>query len=85
MLLPQTMQGSKQLPPQVFFALSADKIAAIQASLASDKADAAVLTLPESICWLLNMRGRDVPTTPFVLGFAVLPQTGLPTLYLDKA
>ena len=33
-------------------------------------ADAAVLTLPESICWLFNMRGRDVPNTPFVLGFA---------------
>ena len=64
---------------------SADKIAKIQASLATDGADAAVLTLPESICWLLNMRGRDVPNTPFVLGFAVLPQTGKPTLYLDKA
>lgn len=28
MLLPQALQGSKRLPPQVFFALSADKIAA---------------------------------------------------------
>lgn len=64
---------------------SADKIAEIQASLASDHADAAVLTLPESICWLLNMRGRDVPNTPFVLGFAVVPQAGEPTLYLDPA
>jgi len=64
---------------------AADKIAEIQASLATDGADAAVLTLPESICWLFNMRGRDVPNTPFVLGFAVLPQTGKPTLYLDKA
>ena len=64
---------------------AANKIAEIQASLATDGADAAVLTLPESICWLFNMRGRDVPNTPFVLGFAVLPQTGKPTLYLDKA
>lgn len=64
---------------------AADKIAEIQATLADDGADAAVLTLPESICWLLNMRGRDVPNTPFVLGFAVLPQTGRPTLYLDQA
>ena len=64
---------------------AADKIAEIQASLGTDGADAAVLTLPESICWLFNMRGRDVPNTPFVLGFAVLPQTGKPTLYLDKA
>jgi len=62
-----------------------DKISAIQTSLRSDKADAAVLTLPESICWLLNMRGRDVPNTPFVLGFAIVPQTGQPTLYLDPA
>jgi len=62
-----------------------DKIIAIQASLATDQADAAVLTLPESICWLLNMRGRDVPNTPFVLGFAIVPRTGQPTLYLDPA
>ena len=64
---------------------ASDKIAAIQARLVADKADAAVLTLPESICWLLNMRGRDVPNTPFVLGFALLPQSGQPTLYLDAA
>tara|TARA_R110002124_G_scaffold36451_14_gene117441 strand:+ start:9746 stop:11569 length:1824 start_codon:yes stop_codon:yes gene_type:complete len=62
-----------------------DKIIAIQASLTTDRADAAVLTLPESICWLLNMRGRDVPNTPVVLGFAILPRTGQPTLYLDPA
>src|SRR5690606_32369409 len=40
-------------------------------------------TLPESICWLYNMRGRDVPNTPFVLGFSIVPQTGTPKLYLD--
>jgi Xaa-Pro aminopeptidase len=62
-----------------------DKIADLQKTLADDKADAVVLTLPESICWLLNMRGRDVPNTPFVLGFAIVPSAGLPTLYLDKA
>jgi Xaa-Pro aminopeptidase len=62
-----------------------DKIAEIQASLAADGADAGVLTLPESICWLFNMRGRDVPNTPYVLGFAIVPKKGLPTLYLDPA
>ena len=35
-------------------------------------ADAAVLTLPDSICWLLNIRGHDVPHTPFALAFAIL-------------
>ena len=62
-----------------------DKIAEIQKSIAADKADAVVLTLPESICWLLNMRGRDVPNAPFVLGFAILPTRGQPTLYLDPS
>ncbi|HEV7345804.1 MAG TPA: aminopeptidase P family protein [Devosia sp.] len=64
---------------------ASDKIAAIQKSIAADHADAAVLTLPESICWLLNMRGRDVPNTPFVLGFAIVPRRGQPTLFLDPA
>ena len=64
---------------------AADKLTDLRASLARDKADAVVLTLPESICWLFNMRGRDVPNTPFVLGFAVVPQAGLPVLYLDAA
>lgn len=62
-----------------------DKIAELQATLAAEKVDATVLSLPESICWLLNMRGRDVPNTPFVLGFAVVPKKGQPTLFLDKA
>lgn len=62
-----------------------DKIVDIQALLGQDGADAGVLTLPESICWLLNIRGRDVPNTPFVLGFAIVPATGKPTLYLDAA
>ncbi|HEY8574792.1 MAG TPA: aminopeptidase P family protein [Devosia sp.] len=61
---------------------AADKIKELQASLAADHADAAVLTLPESICWLFNMRGRDVPNTPFVLAFAIVPQEGEPVLYL---
>ncbi len=59
------------------------KVEEIQASLMSEDAAAAVLTLPESICWLFNIRGRDVPNTPFVLGFAIVPNEGLPTLFLD--
>jgi Xaa-Pro aminopeptidase len=64
---------------------TAEKLADLQASLATDQIDATVLTLPESICWLLNMRGRDVPNTPFVLGFAIVPRTGKPTLFVDAA
>jgi Xaa-Pro aminopeptidase len=61
-----------------------EKLADLKKVLAEEKVDATVLTLPESICWLFNMRGRDVPNTPFVLGFAIVPKSGKPTLYLDK-
>lgn len=64
---------------------SGDKLEELQMALGADGADATVLTLPESICWLFNMRGRDVPNTPFVLGFAIVPKRGRATLYLDKA
>lgn len=63
----------------------ADKLAELRQVLAEEAADAVVLTLPESICWLFNMRGRDVPNTPFVLGFAIVPRKGRPVLYVDKA
>src|SRR4029077_2863096 len=39
-------------------------------------ADAAVITMPDSICWLLNIRGGDVPHTAFALSLAVLNLDG---------
>lgn len=63
---------------------ASEKLADLQKTLAEENVDATVLTLPESICWLFNMRGRDVPNTPFVLGFAIVPKKGKPTVYLDK-
>jgi Xaa-Pro aminopeptidase len=64
--------------------VSADKLKELRETLQKENADAVVLTLPDSICWLFNMRGRDVPNTPFVLGFAVIPKKGKPTFYVDK-
>jgi Xaa-Pro aminopeptidase len=62
-----------------------DKLAELRAVLAEEKADAVVLTVPESINWLFNMRGRDVPHVPVVLCFALVPRDGLPTVYVDQA
>jgi len=61
------------------------KLEVLRRSLADDKLDAVVLTLPESICWLFNMRGRDTPNTPFVLGYAIVPRRGRATLFLGRA
>ena len=47
-------------------------------------ADAAVITLADSVCWLLNIRGSDVPHTPFALAFAILHADGGADLFLDE-
>ncbi len=62
---------------------ASEKLADLQQTLIAAKADAVVLTLPESICWLFNMRGHDVPNTPVVLGFAIIPAIGEPKLFLS--
>jgi len=48
-------------------------------------AEAAVITLADSACWLLNIRGHDVPHTPFTLAFAILHDDGGADLFLDPA
>ncbi|MGR3571889.1 aminopeptidase P family protein [Brevirhabdus sp.] len=40
--------------------------------LSDTRTRAAVLSLPDSICWLLNIRGSDIPRNPVVHGFAIL-------------
>jgi len=50
----------------------------------SKGADVALLTAPDSIAWLLNVRGGDVPRTPFALGFALLHTDGHVDLYMDR-
>lgn len=62
-----------------------DKLDELRKALDAEGADAVVLTLPESINWLFNMRGRDVPNVPVVLAFAIVPRKGKPTLFVDKA
>src|SRR5205807_5312159 len=45
---------------------------------------AVVLTMPESIAWLLNIRGGDVPHAPLPLSFAILRQDGSVSLFIDR-
>lgn len=51
---------------------AADKRAELARGLAEADLAAMVLTLPDSIAWLLNIRGGDVARTPAPLAFAVL-------------
>ena len=56
----------------------------IAEAVASAGEDAVVLSSPESIAWLLNIRGRDVPCTPLALSFAMLDRDANVTLFIDE-
>ena len=47
-------------------------------------AGACVLSTPDSLAWLLNLRGGDVPYSPFPLGFVVADETGRVELFIDR-
>jgi Xaa-Pro aminopeptidase len=55
---------------------SAEKREELGAQLAKAGVAAAVITLPDSIAWLLNVRGGDVAHSPLPLSFAVLHADG---------
>ncbi len=62
-----------------------DKRARLAGELKEQGHAAAVITLPDSICWLLNIRGADIPRNPVMQGFAVLHDTGKVDLYAAQA
>ncbi len=61
-----------------------DKRESLGRDLAGEGIAAAVLSNPDSLAWLLNIRGADVPRTPFALGFAVLHDDGAVELFMDR-
>ncbi len=69
---------------------AADKRAAIAEGLREGsaqtgaKADAAVLTAPDSIAWLLNIRGGDVACSPLALSFAIIADDGRVDWFVDR-
>lgn len=46
---------------------------------------ATILTLPDSIAWLLNIRGSDIPRNPVPHCFAILHDNGHISLFVDPA
>ncbi len=55
----------------------------IAAALTKAGIDAAVLSAPDSIAWLLNIRGGDVPHAPLPLSFAVVAADGTVELFIE--
>jgi len=72
--------------PLAYAGCSADeKREDIAKLLREAKQDAAVLSDPASVAWLLNIRGGDVAFTPFALGFALVHADGGTELFMDPA
>lgn len=62
---------------------AAEKRALIAKELEARKSDAAFLSAPDSIGWLLNIRGNDVDFTPLPLSFAIIHKDASVDLFVD--
>lgn len=79
---PAPPMGAMTPYPIEFAGTSSDeKRARIAAGLKEAGQKAAVLTLPDSICWLLNVRGSDIERNPLAQCLAILHDSGKVTLF----
>ncbi|MDJ0931167.1 aminopeptidase P family protein [Breoghania sp.] len=60
-----------------------DKIERLKAELREGGCDAAVILQPDSIAWLFNIRGHDLPHLPVALAFAIVRADAKPLLFID--
>lgn len=81
---PAPAKGRVFLQDEVFAGDSiSEKLQRLSAALGETGADAALLTLTDSIAWAFNIRGNDVAHNPVALAFALLRKDGRPTLWID--
>ncbi|UMA63738.1 aminopeptidase P family protein [Roseivivax marinus] len=81
---PEAPMGPLRTHPDDLAGRSAeDKIAALADELGDVRA--AVLTLPDSVAWLLNVRGSDIPRNPVPHATAILHADGRVTLFVAAA
>ncbi|WP_333822675.1 aminopeptidase P family protein [Pinisolibacter sp.] len=60
----------------------AEKFARIAPTIAGANADHLLLVQPDSIAWIFNIRGRDIPHNPVPLAHALLPREGRAMLFV---
>lgn len=75
-----------ELFPETIAGMTAvEKRDMIAARVTGAGADAVIITESDSIAWLLNIRGNDVPHTPFALSYVVLHADGNIDWFIDPA
>ena len=80
---PPPPRGAITLRARKLVGETADKKLA-RVSRTLGKADALLVSDPHAVAWLFNIRGADVSHTPLPLAFALVPEAGRPTLFLDE-
>ncbi len=60
------------------------KIKKIQNKLIRDKIDLILITAPENLCWVLNLRGMDGKYSPLVNGYLIISKSNKKYLFLKK-
>jgi len=82
---PPPLQPALPHPLEFAGRAAAEKQAEVAAALREAGQNAAIVSDPASVAWLFNMRGSDVPFTPFALGFAIIHDDARCDLFMDAA
>ncbi len=72
-------------PEEVAGKSSFDKREALAKSVRDSGCRACLLTVSDSICWLLNIRGNDIGYSPLVLSYGLLYDDGAFDLFVDSS
>ncbi|CDZ36778.1 Xaa-Pro aminopeptidase [Neorhizobium galegae bv. officinalis] len=64
--------------------LASEKISSIASQVKEKGAAAVVIADPTSVAWIFNIRGDDVPHTPYPLSRAIIPAEGKAEIFLDQ-
>jgi len=64
---------------------SSEKRQEIGTAIAAEGGEVALIFAADSVAWLLNIRGRDIPCLPLVLGFGLLYADGRMLFFTDPA
>lgn len=74
---PKPPQGKVRVHPMALAGQSTkEKLTNIQSALKDAGADALLITLPDAVNWLLNIRGSDIPFNPLLLSYALVHTDG---------
>lgn len=80
--LPQSK--ARILPLKTVGQSSAEKIARLRAEIASQNCAYALVSAPDDVAWLYNLRGDDIAYNPVIYAFAIVGEREN-TLYVDES